>query len=206
MNIQLFFQAPVASCIFVITILTSLMAFKDGNLKYRFMLNPPRVFKEKDWKPLFTSGLIHSDWWHLIFNMLAFYFFAFFLEIAIGHWQFAILYILSLLAGSLPSLIRHKDDSGYYTLGASGAISGVVFAAIMINPDTKLGLLFLPIEFPGWLFALLFVGVSLFASMRGGGKINHDGHLFGAIGGVLSLLLLHPVVATLFINWVKDSI
>ena len=205
MDIQLFFAAPVASCIFVITILTSIMAFRDGDLKYRFMLNPPRVFEQKDWKPWFTSGLIHSDWWHLVFNMLAFYFFAFVLELSIGHWQFAVLYILSLLAGSLPSLVRHKDDKHYYTLGASGAISGVVFAAIMLNPDAKIGLILLP-AFPGWIFALLFVAYSLYASMRGRGKINHDGHLFGAIGGILSLILLHPIVATNFVNWVKDAI
>lgn len=201
MDIQQFFAAPVASCIFLITIITSLMAFRDGQLKYRFMLNPPRVFQQKDWQTLFTSGLVHSDYWHLIFNMLAFYFFAFQVEMIIGHWQFAVLYILSLLTGSLPSLIRHKDDSHYYTLGASGAISGVLFAAIMINPTAKIWFL---ITFPGWVFALLFIGYSLYASMRGGGRINHDGHLFGAIGGVVTLILLRPMVATDFVNWVSS--
>jgi membrane associated rhomboid family serine protease len=203
MDLSLFFKSPVASCIFFITIITSIRAFNDGNLRYKFIFNPVHILQDKDWTRLFTSGLIHGSWMHLIFNMLAFYFFAFYLEQIIGHWQFGLLYVLSLGISSIPSLIRHKNDSYYNSLGASGAVSAVVFAMIFIIPDLGIGLLFIPGTIPGWLFALLFVGFSIFASMRGGGRINHDAHLWGALSGVLLTIMLNPQTATNFIQWLN---
>ncbi len=203
MNLDQFFQAPVASVIFFITIVTSIMAFQDGNLRYKFMMNPVRVIEDKDWTRLISSGLIHADWMHLVFNMLAFYFFAFSLERIIGHWQFALLYVLSKVLSSLPSLIRHKDNSYFNSLGASGAVSAVVFSIIFLIPDIGIGLLLIPGQIPGWLFGILFVGVSMYLSMRGGGRVNHDAHLWGAIAGVVLTLILVPGSASSFLHWLN---
>ena len=197
-----FFTSPVAATIFVITIITSIRAFSDANLKYQFIFNPYRMVREKKWQMLVTHGLIHGSWWHLGFNMMAFFYFAFALERILGHWQFVVLYLLSLIAGSIPALVRHKDDSYYNALGASGAISAVVLSVILFIPEVGISLIFLP-AIPGWLFALLYLGFSFVASMRNWGNIGHDAHLFGAIAGIVITVLLRPDVATSFIQWMS---
>src|ERR1700712_4400623 len=99
--------APVASFIFAITIAATLLAFNDDSLKAKWMLHPYSIHRKKNVFTLITSGLIHSDWMHLLFNMLSFYFFAFVLETRIGHWQFGVLYIASLILSDLPSVAKH---------------------------------------------------------------------------------------------------
>jgi membrane associated rhomboid family serine protease len=196
------FASPVAGTILVITILTSLKAFQDPSLKARFIFNAHRVATQQEYYRLFTSGLIHSNGWHLGFNMLAFYFFAFPLERALlGHWQFALLYVASLGLSSLPTLWRHKDNPGYNALGASGAVSAVLLSVIMFVPDIGIGLLFLPVSIPGWLFAILYMGFSFYAGIKQWGNIGHEAHLFGAIAGIVITLLLAPEVAGHLIDW-----
>src|SRR6187551_839370 len=116
-------NTPVASLIFVFTIVTSLYAFNDNGLFGKFMLHPYSVSRKHKVYTLITSGLIHADWMHLIFNMMSFYFFAFRLESLMGSWQFGLLYFVSLILSDIPSVIKHKDDMWYNSLGASGAIS-----------------------------------------------------------------------------------
>ena len=201
MDFQTFIQAPIASTIFVMTIITSIMAFSNAELKFRFTLNPFRVVKEKDYPPLLTSALVHADYMHLLFNGLTFYYFAFALEHQIGHWQFLLLYIGAQLASDIPSLIKHKDDSWYNTLGASGAVSGVVLAYIFLYPNGEVWLLF---TFPAWLFGVLFLVGSFYAGWKGIGRINHDAHLWGALAGVVILVLIKPSAATGFLNWLQN--
>lgn len=205
LQLDLIFAAPVAATIFVITIITSIRAFSDPGLKERFLLNPYRVVHEKDWPTLLTHGLVHGSWTHLIFNMLGFYFFAFYLELILGHWQFAVFYVLSLLAGTVPSLARHKDHSWYNSLGASGAISAVVMALVVVMPEMGIGLLFIPGTIPGWLFAILYLGFSFVASFKNWGNIAHDAHLFGAIAGLVLVVLLRPESATEFMQWLGQK-
>ncbi len=206
LQLDLIFAAPVAATLFVITIITSIRAFSDPGLKARFLLNPYRVVHHKDWPTLLTHGLIHSGWTHLIFNMLAFYFFAFYLELILGHWQFAVFYVLSLLVATVPALARHKDHSWYNSLGASGAISAVVMALVVVMPEMGIGLLFIPGSIPGWLFAILYLGFSFVASFKNWGNVAHDAHLFGAIAGIVLVVLLRPESATEFIQWLGQKI
>jgi len=202
-SIQLFLEAPIASTIFVITILTSIQAFSDASLKKRFIFNPYLTFHHKQWYRLFSSGLIHGDWMHLAFNMFAFYFFALPLEAyIIGSWQFAVIYILSLGISSLPALYQHKDDGHYNALGASGAVSAVVLSLIVFIPDIPISVFFLP-EIPGWLFAILYMGFSFYAGLKKLGNIGHEAHLFGAISGIVLTVLLNPEVATRFLQWIN---
>lgn len=197
----MFVDAPIAATIFVMTIITSIMAFSNAELKFRFTLNPYRVVREKDYPPLLTSALVHADYMHLLFNGLTFYYFAFTLEAYIGHWQFLVLYIVAQLASDIPSIIKHKDDSWYNTLGASGAVSGVVLALIFLVPYGEVWLL---VSMPSWLFGLLFLGGSFYAGWKGIGRINHDAHLWGALAGVVILVLLKPAAASNFLAWIQS--
>jgi membrane associated rhomboid family serine protease len=198
--------APVASVIFAITIIVTLIAFYNEDFYTKLILQPYNVSRGKYIYTLITSGFIHADWMHLLFNMMTFYFFAFQLEATLGHWQFALLYMLSLILSDLPSVVKHKNDFWYRSLGASGAISAVVFSAILFNPLGKMGLIFLPIQIPAVLFGVLYLIYCSYASKQGQGRINHDAHLFGALSGIMITVLLVPQVAPWFFHTVTGGI
>ncbi|MFD1257208.1 rhomboid family intramembrane serine protease [Mucilaginibacter terrae] len=189
--------APVASIIFVITIIISLLAFSNENLRGELMLHPYSVAKgEKLWT-IITSGFIHNDWAHLLFNMFTYFFFAFQLEAIIGHWQFGLLYMASLILSDLPTIGKHKEDYWYRSLGASGAISAVLFSYILFNPKTLIYIF--PIPFGIWAIAygVLFLIYSAYASKQSRDTINHDAHFFGALSGLMITILLdHSAVST----------
>jgi membrane associated rhomboid family serine protease len=192
--------APVASIIFVLTLATSLWAFNDENIYARFILNPYGVSRGQRVYTIITSGLIHKDWNHLFFNMLSYYFFAFQLEAMFGHWQFGLLYILSLILSDLPSIQKHKQDIWYNSLGASGAISAVIFSYIMYDPLASLGIIFIPIPIPAWIFGLLYLVYCHYASKHARDNVNHDAHLFGALSGILITIALNPHIVHNFIT------
>ena len=191
--------APVASIIFVLTLATSLWAFNDENIYARFILNPYGVSRGERVYTVITSGLIHKDWNHLLFNMFSYYFFAFQLEARLGHWQFGLLYVLSLILSDLPSIQKHKEDIWYNSLGASGAISAVIFSYIMYDPLASLGILFIPIPIPAWIFGLLYLVYCHFASKHARDNVNHDAHLFGALSGIIVTIALNPHIVHEFI-------
>lgn len=201
-----FNESPVASVILLLTVLTSYMAFQNGDLKYKFMLNPYRLVRNRDWPQLFTSGLIHADWGHLLFNMVSFYFFAFPLERIIGHGEFFLLYALSLPISALPDVIRHRDHASFHALGASGAVSAVVFSMILFYPDMRLAFIFFPVPISGWLFGLIYMGYSFYASRYVQDNIGHSAHLWGAIAGLLLTVLLEPSAATNFLDWLRAAL
>jgi membrane associated rhomboid family serine protease len=198
--IETFLMAPVASIIFVITLATSLMAFSNHNIYGNFILNPYGVSRGQRVYTVITSGLIHKDWNHLFFNMLSYYFFAFMLEGLIGHWQFGVLYVLSLILSDLPSIQKHKEDIWYNSLGASGAISAVVFSFIMFAPTAKMSLLFLPIPMPAWVFGGLYLVYCHFASKHARDNVNHDAHLYGALSGIVITFALHHNIFNEFVR------
>ena len=193
-------MAPVASLIFIITIITSLMAFSNETLYGKLILHPYSVSRKEYLYTLLTSGLIHKDWMHLIFNMMSYYFFAFRLETVIGHWQFGVLYILSLVLSDIPSVYKHRDNYGYRSLGASGAISAVIFSAILYFPKSEMGLIFLPIYIPAYIFGFLYLVYCTYASKYSHDLINHDAHLYGAISGLLITIALNPDVIAICLS------
>jgi len=203
---QYFTAAPVACIIFAVTIAISLFAFYNDDLYTRFILQPYRVSKGKYLYTLITSGFIHADWMHLLFNMMTFYFFAFQLEVTIGHWQFGLLYGLSLILSDIPTVVKHKNDFWYRSLGASGAISAVVFSAILFRPLDGMSLMFLPISIPAVLFGVLYLVYCSYASKKGIGNINHDAHFFGALSGVLITIILIPQVVPFFFHSVTAGV
>lgn len=192
--------APVASFIFALTIGASLLAFNNEGLYGKWMLHPYSVYRKKNVFTLITSGLIHKDWMHLFFNMLSYYFFAFMLETRIGHWQFGVLYISSLVLSDLPSIAKHKNDYWYHSLGASGAVSAVIFSFIVYEPMTKMMIMPLPIPIPALLFGILYLVYCHYASKHARDNVNHDAHFFGALCGVFITAILHPEVLPQFIH------
>ena len=198
--------APVASVIFGITILVSFIAFSSDFVFDRAILHPYNVSRGKYLYTLITSGFIHADIMHLLFNMLTFFFFAFQLEMMIGHWQFGLLYFVSLILSDLPSVAKHKDDYGYRSLGASGAVSAVIFGFIMFNPLTGMYLMFIPIPIPAIIFGVLYLVYCSYASKRGLGNINHDAHFFGALSGVMITVLLVPHIVPYFFHTIMQGV
>jgi len=198
--------APVASFIFVITILTSVMAFSNDNLYSNMILHPYSINKGQRIYTVLTSGLIHNDWMHLFFNMLSYYFFAFTLETQLGHWQFGLLYTASLILSDLPTVYKHKNDDWYHSLGASGAVSAVIFSSIMFNPLNKMMIMPIPVGIPAVLFGVLYLIYCSYASKYARDNINHDAHLFGAISGLLITILLYPHLVGSFLQQISGGV
>ncbi|MFD1629976.1 rhomboid family intramembrane serine protease [Pseudopedobacter beijingensis] len=193
-------SAPVASIIFAATIILSIYAFNKPSALGKLMLHPYSVSRGKNLFQLVTSGFVHKDWAHLGFNMFSFYFFAFNLERIIGHWQFGILYIGSLILCDLPSVKKHKNQFNYHSLGASGAVCAVVFSSILFFPFSSLIVFPIPLPIPAILYGIIFLAYSSYASKLPGQGINHDAHFFGAIAGIVITILLYPQVISHFMG------
>jgi len=200
---QVIMTAPVASFIFAITIASSLWAFYNDTLYSNMIMQPYAVARRYRVYTVLTSGMIHADYMHLLFNMLSYYFFAFNLEPVIGHWQFGLLYVLSLILSDLPTVYKHRNDEWYSCLGASGAVSAVIFSAIVYNPVGLMGFLFLPFQIYAVVFGALYLLYCSYASRNARDNINHDAHFFGALSGLLITIVLHPHVVHLFLEQIS---
>jgi membrane associated rhomboid family serine protease len=205
--VKLLHDAPVACVIFALTLAISFIAFSSDWVYENFILHPASVYHGKNLHTLITSGFIHADLMHLFFNMFSFFFFAFTLEGKLGHWQFGLLYGLSLVLSDLPTVVRYKDSYNYRSLGASGAISAVIFSFILFNPLAGMGFVFLPgIDIPAVIFGALYLYYCSYASKRQLGNINHDAHLFGALSGIMITIVMRPHVLVDFIHAISEKV
>ena len=179
--------------IMVANVLISFKGFKDRLFfeKYKFQVGP---INSGEKIRMLSSGFLHVDQGHLFFNMLTLYFFADPVIRYVGALKFLILYFGSLLVGSLFAYSFHKKDPYYSAVGASGAVMGVLYAAIMLNPDMKLLLFFIPIPIPAYIFGVGYLLYSMFGMKKQWGNIGHSAHLGGAIGGFVLTILLFPRV------------
>lgn len=164
----------------------------NPNRILKFALHPFSVVYRKKYYLLLTNIFIHSNYTHLLFNMLTFYFFAPQLEITIGTPYFLMIFLLSGLVASIPSTLKNKDNYNYFSLGASGAVSGIIFSYILFYPTSRLYVFFVPIGIPAPLFALLYLAYCVFASRQPNSEINHEAHFWGAISGLLFTIILFP--------------
>jgi membrane associated rhomboid family serine protease len=189
----------IVSIIIAITVLISLQANKKNQLKQKLLYIPFRLKENNEYYRLVSHIFIHADISHLAFNMISLYFLGSTLENSLidiygfnlGACYFLILYFLGAIFASLPSFLKHQDNPAYRSLGASGAVSAVIFAAILWDPSMLLGIMFLPFPIPAYIFGPIYLAIEYFSMKRGGTGIAHDAHLGGAIFGILFVLLLN---------------
>ena len=177
--------------IIAINILMSLKGFNDSNFfdRYKFSVGAINA-GQKD--RMLTSGFLHVDFSHLFFNMFTLFFFAPVVIDWLNPIKFVIIYVISLLAGSLLSLVFHKDEPYYSAVGASGAVTGILYAAILFEPNMTLGLLFIPLPIPAYVFGIGYLLYSIYGMKSRLGNIGHTAHFGGAIGGYVTTLIFLP--------------
>ncbi|MEN9884551.1 MAG: hypothetical protein RLZZ420_1768 [Bacteroidota bacterium] len=179
--------------IIAITSIVSILAFSRDQLKEDLLFWPFLIKREGQYYRIITHGALHADTMHLIFNMVSFYSFGialeeYFFPVLFGELAraiFALLYVLGIIASVIPDLIKHRDHSYYRSLGASGAVSAVVFSAITIQPKMPIQFFFIPFPIPGYIFGLAFLVLSATLAKKGGGNIGHNAHFWGSIFGIV---------------------
>ncbi len=182
----------ISLLLILVNVIVSYQGFKNSTFYNKYKFRVDAVLLYKDYKRMVTSGFLHVNWMHLIFNMLALYFFSGSLELYLGPVKFLLIYFLSLIGGDLLSLFIHRNDGDYDSVGASAGVTGVMFASIALFPGMHIGLLFLPISIPGWLFGLIYVLYSIYGIRSRKNNIGHDAHLGGALVGLLIAIIIQP--------------
>jgi len=189
-------EITVTIIILLLTCVISFTAFSNEKITNDLIFYPPAVTNHNQWYRFITCGFIHADFLHLAFNMYTFFIFGKMVESAFieifgrsGTALYTILYKSSLVACLLPTYFKHKNDSYYRSLGASGAVSAVIFAGIVLYPTMGLQIFPIPINIPAFIFGPLYLIVSAYLAKKGHGNINHSAHIWGAVFGILFLLV-----------------
>ena len=158
--------------------------------KHSFNVN--NILASRQYKRIITSGFLHSNWNHLLFNMFSLYIFGSSLEDYARPLNFSIIYFSSLIGGSLFALFVHRSHRDYTSIGASGAVCGVIFASIALFPGMEIGLFLLPVSIPAWMYGFLFVIYSIYGIRSKSDNIGHEAHLGGALVGLAMAIVLYP--------------
>jgi len=180
--------------ILIFTVIMSIKGFNDRIFFERFKFQVQAVLAG-DKKRLLSSGFLHADFSHLAFNMYALYLFGGITADSLGSLSFVVIYLGSLLAGGLYALYYHKDNPYYSAIGASGAVSGVLIASILLYPSNTYTFIFFPfIDIPGYVLGVGYIVYSIYGMKKQLGNIGHSAHLGGAIGGFITTLLVFPSI------------
>ena len=196
-------QGPITLILIAITALVSWMAFNNRKLADRLILWPPAIDKHKQYDRLVTYGFIHADFGHLLFNMVTLYFFGRSIEVIMlgitgQWWVYPLFYLAALVVSILPTYLKNQKNPNYLSLGASGAVSAVLFAYILIAPWKLILVMFIPA--PAIVYAAFYVGYSIWMDKKGGDNVNHSAHLAGAAFGVMFMLIMEPELLQHFLQ------
>lgn len=202
-------DAPILAVIIAVTVLISLRAFKDNGLLNKFLLVPYRVVHNNESYRVLSHMVIHGDTAHLLFNMFSLFILGQHLALSLmanygvvgGQVHFFLLYLLGGIFATFIPIFRRKEDPYYSSLGASGAVSAVIFACIIWDPTMQLGLLILPgLYIPAYIFGPLYLLAEYIMDKRGGTGIAHDAHIGGALFGILYVLIINIDKGKEFLN------
>ncbi|MBI5539404.1 MAG: rhomboid family intramembrane serine protease [Bacteroidia bacterium] len=192
--------------------LVTISAFNKREVYYKLMFNPYQVKHSNQWYRFISHVFIHADWNHVIFNMLTLFFFGVYVESAFSAYfgeKATFLYILEFVmasvVSSVPSYFKHKDNYGYNAVGASGAVSAILFTSILFDPLNKIYIFFIPIGIPAFIFGILYLAYSAYMSKKNVDNIGHDAHFWGAVFGFIFPLALKPELFIIFINMIKQN-
>ena len=188
--------------IVIITAIISFTALNNDKVMNDLIFYPPAITQRRQYYRFFTCGLIHADFFHLLFNMISLYLFGRFVESGFieifgsyGKPLYLALYLAALPVSLLPTYLRNKNNYHYRSLGASGAVSAVVFAGLLIAPYVEIGFFIIPPIIPGFVFGPLYLVISAVMDKKGGGNINHSAHIWGALFGIAFLIVVGKLVA-----------
>lgn len=194
--------------IIIITCVITLTGFKNGKVVDELIFWPPAITKKYQYYRFITCGFIHADYMHLIFNMLTLYFFGTVMEahyqgeLGLQNYYYLALYIGALVVSNIPTYLKHRNDENYRSLGASGAVSAVLFAFILLRPWQRIIVLVFPV--PAIVYGALFLFYSAYMSKKGGDNVNHDAHFYGALFGIIFTIAVRPEVINIFLNELKN--
>ncbi|MEO5565160.1 MAG: rhomboid family intramembrane serine protease [Luteimonas sp.] len=184
------------------TVLVSWLGFTNPKLLERLILWPPAIARKHQYDRLVTHGFIHADFQHLLFNMITLYFFGRAVEQwfvpYLGQVGFVLFYLSAIVIAILPTYLKHRDDPKYRSLGASGAVSAVLFTFILVQPWSLIIVFVVPV--PAIVYGVLYVGYSIWMDRQGRDNINHSAHLWGAAYGILFTLMMEPRVGPAFLE------
>jgi len=185
-----------------ITVAISIAGFNNLRVIESLIFSPLAVLRNRDWHRLVTYGFIHADGTHLLFNMVTLFFFGPQVEAAlvprIGSAGYILFYLAALVVSILPSMWRHRNDAKWLSLGASGAVTAVLFAFILLRPWAMIVVFVVPM--PAILYAVVYVAYTIWADRRQRDRVNHSAHLWGAAFGVLFMVALSPRIVPAFLD------
>jgi membrane associated rhomboid family serine protease len=197
--------------IIIFTAAISIPAFSNRELFSRLRFNPYIIKETRQWYRFLSYGLLHADWSHLVINMFVLYSFGdqveFFMKYYFGvkgNLYFILLYIGGIILSVVPAFEKHKHDSWYNAVGASGAVSAVVFSSIIFWPSSKIMFLLFPFPIPAAVFGILYLVFSAYMARRASDNIGHDAHFWGALFGAVFTIALKPDLAVMFVNQMAD--
>lgn len=190
---------PITIAFVLVSTLVSIAAFNDQRLFTALLFEPYVIHARKQWYRFLTHAFIHANWPHLLVNMFVLYMFGRNVEMLFGMitngpvlLPYLGLYLGGILFSSVPSYKKHIHDPGYRAVGASGAVSAVLFAQILLLPTRNVGILLVPVEMPAWIFGVLYLVYSWYMDKRGGDNVAHDAHFYGAVYGIIFTAALEP--------------
>lgn len=198
----------VTIVIIIITSLVSVLCFAGAGHGRALRFSAYGVWHRGEWWRLLSYGLVHGGWWHLVFNMMALYFFGPVVEgyfgslfgLEKGRVLYAVFYVTALAVSTVGDLLKHRDDPGYAAVGASGAVSAVIFASILFEPKMGIYFYMVPVPVPGFIFAPLYMLYCWAMAKRNMDNIGHTAHFWGAVYGLLFPLVCHPGIILHFLE------